>query len=204
MKTQISIITIFCIIACVFFAGCGIESQESTFRYRLQSMDELAAKATGDLKANIITEKALFEEKYKKLPVDVEPRGEALGRLNQDSRTFINTMTKKLDDIAAAADAKRRKDEKAEFGTMLAKLAGNWYGAGMRLLISSDGTIEYERLAGGVKKTISGGTITRIGMDSFDVKVLVGSTTFKIDNFPHRDGADWKMKVDGVDLTRKQ
>ena len=189
----------------VFFTmvSCGIEAQESTFKYRLQSLDELAAKAPDDIRADITAAKARFEEAYKKLPAAEEPRGAGLGKLNQDSYAFIEATRKKLDDIASAAETKRVESDKAEFAARLGKLAGDWEGVGMRLLITPDGTVEYERLSGGVKKSITGGTVTRIGTDSFDVKVLVGSTTFKIDGLPRKEGAAWKMKVDGVEVVKR-
>jgi len=156
------------------FLTCGIESQESTFRYRLQSLDELAVKAPAEMKSDIAAAKARFEEAYKRLPAAEGSRGEGLGKLNQESRAYIDTARKKLDDIAAAFEAKRAEADKAEFASRLGKLAGDWQGTGMRLLITSDGTVEYERLAGGVKKSITGGTVTKIGADSFEVKVQIG------------------------------
>ncbi len=183
--------------------SCGIEAQESTFKYRLQSLDELAAKAPRDIKVDITAAKARFEAAYAKLPAAEGPRGEGLGKLNQESHSFIEATQKKIDNIAAASEAKRAESDKAEFTTRLGKLAGDWEGIGMRLLITPDGTVEYERMAGGVKKSITGGTVTRIGTDSFDVKVLVGSTTFKIDGLPRKDGAAWKIKVDGVEMVKR-
>ena len=185
------------------FAACGIESQEATFKYRLQSMDELAAKAADDLKATIAAEKARYEEAYAKLPAEEDPRGEMLGRLNIESRAFITQMTKKLDELAGAEKERLQAGEKQEFAARLERLSGDWQGTGIRLLITPDGTIEYERVAGGVKKSITGGTVTRIGDNSFDVKVLLGTTTFRLDELPRRDGAYWKMKVDGIEVIRK-
>ncbi len=194
---------IFLILLAASLVSCGIEAQESTFKYRLQSLDELAAKAPEHIKVDITAAKARFEAAYAKLPVAEGPRGDGLGKLNQESRAFIDATQKKLDDIAAAGEAKRVESDKAEFATRLDRLAGDWEGIGMRLFITPDGTVEYERLAGGVKKSITGGTVTRIGTDSFDVKVLVGSATFKIDGLPRKVGATWKMKVDGVEVVKR-
>jgi hypothetical protein len=203
MKTSSCIVIFSCLCSALFLGACGIESQESTFKYRLQTLDELAAKVPADMKAAIAAEKARFEEAYKKLPAEEGPRGEGLGKLNQDSRAFIDVTQKKIDEIAAAGDAKRQASDKAEFSARLNSLAGDWQGTGMRLIITPDGTVEYERLAGGAKKSITGGTVTRIGTDSFEVKVLVGSTTFRIDGLPRKEGAAWKMKVDGVEVVKR-
>lgn len=197
----IMLITFFTAVS--FISACGIESQESTFKYRLQTLDTLAAKAPAGMKAAISAEKSRFEAAYAKLPAAEGPRGEGLGKLNQESYAFIDATQKKLDDITSAGERNRRESEEKEFTGKLAMLAGDWEGIGMRLMISGDGTVEYERLAGGVKKSITGGTITRIGPDSFDVKVLVGSTTFRIDGLPRREGAAWKMKVDGVEMMKR-
>ena len=203
MNTGSHILLFSCICTALLLASCGIESQESSFKYRLQTLDELAAKAPGDVKANITAEKARFEEAYKKLPAAEGPRGEGLGTLNQESYAFIDATRKKLEEIAGADENRRKASQKEEFSAMLSKLAGDWHGNGMRLMIADDGTVEYERLAGGVKKSITGGSVVRIGADSFDVKVLVGTTTFRIDGPPRLDGAAWKMRVDGVEVVKR-
>ncbi len=91
---------VFCVISIFSFIACGIESQESTFKYRLQALDELSAKASGELKTVVIQEKARLEERYSKLPAEEAQRGEGLGLLNMESRDFITQITKKLDELA--------------------------------------------------------------------------------------------------------
>ncbi len=191
------------VISIMLLASCGIESQESTFKYGLQSLDELAKRASGELKGAIAAEKARLEEGYAKFPAEEGPRGEGLGKLKMEFRAFIDETGKKLAALTAAENTTRDSASKAEFSSRLQKLAGNWQGNGMRLLIASDGTVQYERVSGGATKTISGGTVTRIGDDSFDVKVLLATTTFRLDSQPRREGAAWKMTVDGIELIRR-
>lgn len=202
MKKGIFTILLLGFIMPIFVAGCGIESQEATFTGWLKEMDAMAARAPKDIAATIVAEKARFEERYKKLPAEEGSRSEGLGKLNQDSRAFIEATAKQLDDLIAAKNTAQKALDKAAADAMLAKLAGNWQGLGMKLTITGDGTVQYERLAQGVTKSISGGQIVKITPDHFDVKVLLATTTFKLNSPPKLEGGKWKMKVDGVELVK--
>lgn len=84
---------------------------------------------------------------------------------------------------------------------------GHWRGESddgtMKLDISSDGSVDYERKKGSNTKSISGGKITKFDGDDFEVKVLLMSASFKVSKPPYREGDTWKMVVDGVELSRK-
>ncbi len=84
---------------------------------------------------------------------------------------------------------------------------GDWRGqfpnGSMKLNISSDGGVNYERITGSNTKTISGGKISKFDGNDFEVTVLLVSTTFKVQEPPHRDGDKWKMTVDGVELSHE-
>ena len=82
-------------------------------------------------------------------------------------------------------------------------MAGNWSGLGMQLLITNDGTVQYERLKNGGKTSITGGKVVKISNDSFEVKVLVASTTFRLDAPPAQKNGVWTMTVDGVELKKQ-
>ena len=80
----------------------------------------------------------------------------------------------------------------------------------MKLNIASDGSVEYERketTTGPISttdtKSIPDGKITKFDGNDFVVKVLLVSTTFKVERPPYRDGERWKMVVDGVEVSRK-
>ena len=80
---------------------------------------------------------------------------------------------------------------------------GQWKGLAMALLITQDGSVAYKRLKGGVTTSISG-PLKRFSGDNFVVGFGFFSTTFEVSVPPHQDGTDWKMTVDGVELTRVQ
>lgn len=80
---------------------------------------------------------------------------------------------------------------------------GEWKGLAMALLITQDGSVAYKRLKGGVTTSISG-PLKRFDDDNVVVGFGFFSTTFEVSVPPHQDGADWKMTVDGVELTRVQ
>ena len=79
---------------------------------------------------------------------------------------------------------------------------GQFDGGTMKLNIGSDGSVNYERKKGSGSKSISGGKITKFDGDDFEVKVLLMSTTFKVEKPPYQDGDTWRMVVDGVELSR--
>jgi hypothetical protein len=96
---------------------------------------------------------------------------------------------------------------------------GDWQGripnGTMKLSISKDGTVNYERKEGTAanngnsgasnekSRSISGGKISKWDGNNFEVKVLLVSTTFKVEKPPFRDGARWRMVVDGVEVSRR-
>lgn len=80
---------------------------------------------------------------------------------------------------------------------------GEWHGTAMTLLITQDGSVAYRRFEGGVNKSIDA-PLKEFQGDNFVVGLGPMSTTFKVEVPPHADGDDWKMTVDGVELTRKR
>jgi hypothetical protein len=80
---------------------------------------------------------------------------------------------------------------------------GQFQGGTLRLSITPDGTVNYERKEGSTSKSISNGTIKKFDGNDFEVEAFIVSTTFKVEKPPYRDGAVWKMIVDGVEVSRK-
>ncbi len=78
---------------------------------------------------------------------------------------------------------------------------GEWAGKDMRLAITADGRVEYERKKGNGSSKISA-PIKEWKGDDFLVGLGPVVTTFKVSKPPHDDGGKWKMVVDGVELTR--
>lgn len=186
--------------ALVLLAACGTNAQEETFRRRLQEMDALKAQAAPDLQEQITARKADFERAYKALPGG-EAKSDPLGKLNQDSYTFLE-HTKTRIEHAAALKAEEQKAKQAEAASgQLKSMAGYWRGVGMDLTITEAGSVEYEGLDGGVKKSVTG-KIKELGPAGFTVSVLVGTAKFRIDELPHEADGAWKMRVDGIELTR--
>jgi hypothetical protein len=84
--------------------------------------------------------------------------------------------------------------EKADF-------VGEWKAPGMHLLLLQDGSVQYNRIKSGVTTSVSG-PLQGFEGDNFVVGVGLWRTTFVVSKPPYRDGAVWKMVVDGVELTR--
>ena len=180
----------FTLTGCCF--GSGAEQQERGYKYKLEHLDELIARAEGELRDEIEKEKAQFIEAYESLPPPdrKKKRGEEFGKLHQKMRPKIQ-----------AYEAKVEKAESDMKFKLIRQHAGRWVGGGMDLTIAYTGQVEYKRVKGSSSKSLNG-TISRFTKTEFEVKILGISTTFKIDEPPHQDGEDLKMKVDGAELTR--
>jgi hypothetical protein len=80
---------------------------------------------------------------------------------------------------------------------------GQWKAPQMSLLITQDGSVKYERLGGGVSKSISG-PLQGFSGNNFDVGFGPISTTFVVASPPRQDGESTKMTVDGVELIKSK
>jgi hypothetical protein len=78
---------------------------------------------------------------------------------------------------------------------------GEWQAPQMYLLLTQDGSVNYVRLKGGAKTTVTAG-LQKFEGDNFVVGLGFLSTTFVVSKPPYKDGANWKMVVDGVELTK--
>ena len=79
--------------------------------------------------------------------------------------------------------------------------AGEWKGGPISLLITADGRVKYARKEGGMSKSLEA-PIKEFKGDNFVVGVGFMSTEFVVTAPPHEDGSEWKMTVDGIELTR--
>jgi hypothetical protein len=82
-----------------------------------------------------------------------------------------------------------------------AAYVGNWTAANVTLSISQDGHLNYRKVDGNVTTKINAPLLEFAGND-FTAGLGPIKTTFVVANAPHKDGAVWKMTVDGVELTR--
>lgn len=78
---------------------------------------------------------------------------------------------------------------------------GEWQSPTMALLITQDGTVMYERRQAGGSTSIEG-PLKEFVADDFMVGIGPLATTFEVSVPPHRVGGEWRMVVDGVELTR--
>jgi hypothetical protein len=79
--------------------------------------------------------------------------------------------------------------------------AGDWQSPEMRLLILADGTVSYKRLKQGATVSVNG-PLQRFEGDNFVVGIWSLTTTFVVSRPPYEENGQWKMVVDGVELTR--
>ena len=82
-----------------------------------------------------------------------------------------------------------------------ADYVGTWRGPEMSLVITQNGNVQYERTKPNMKTSIDG-PLRGFEGDNFQVGVPFVSTVFVVSRPPYRDGDQWKMVVDGVELTK--
>ena len=78
---------------------------------------------------------------------------------------------------------------------------GEWQAKTMYLLITQDGSVSYKRIKGGVTTSVNG-PLKGFDGDNFEAGIGPLATTFVVDKPPHQEGGQWKMTVDGMELTR--
>ena len=96
--------------------------------------------------------------------------------------------------IAVAGCGKPVPPEKAAY-------VGEWQEKSMYLVITQDGSVNYKRLKGGGTTSVNG-PIKAFTGNNFEVGVGPMSTTFVVSKPPYQEGGQWRMVVDGVELTR--
>jgi hypothetical protein len=110
------------------------------------------------------------------------------------SPTLVRTLAVLALTCLLAACAQPVSPEKAAY-------AGEWKAKDMYLLITAEGNVTYRRQKGAASTSIDA---PLQGFDGDDFRVGVGllRTTFVVSRPPYRHGGQWKMVVDGVELTR--
>ena len=78
---------------------------------------------------------------------------------------------------------------------------GTWRGAGVTLVITPEGRVDYKRVRGSVTKTLSA-PLRAFEGDDLVVGIPGITTIFIAERRPFQDGGDWKMLMDSVELVR--
>lgn len=79
--------------------------------------------------------------------------------------------------------------------------AGEWRGENVQLVITLEGAVQYERRSGASNVSVNA-PIQRFEGDNFVVGVGPFNTTFVVSKPPHLVEGQYRMVVDGVELTR--
>ena len=79
--------------------------------------------------------------------------------------------------------------------------AGEWRGTNVVLLITPDGRVDYQRRGGNANVTVTA-PIQRFEGDDFVVGVGPFNTRFVVSKPPHLVEGQYRMVVDGIELTR--
>ena len=79
---------------------------------------------------------------------------------------------------------------------------GHWEATGMKLIITRDGMLSYEKLGEGGNTSINGPILEFEG-DDIVVGVWKLTTTFEVQEPPHKEGDQWVMVVDDTKLYKK-
>lgn len=79
---------------------------------------------------------------------------------------------------------------------------GTWHSETMSLSITQEGRVSYRRDEGATHTSLEG-PLKGFDRDNFSVGIGFLATNFVVSDPPHQDGDEWKMTVDGVELTRR-
>ncbi len=79
--------------------------------------------------------------------------------------------------------------------------AGHWEGGGVTLDISAS-SVDYEKKVGNTSTKLNG-TLDHFEGDDIVIKILIPTSTLKVSSPPTKVGSEWKMTVEGVEVTRK-
>jgi len=80
---------------------------------------------------------------------------------------------------------------------------GHWGTSGMELIITKEGGISYEKIGSGGSKTSINGPIKEFEGDDFVVGIWILTTTFEMQEPPHKENGQWVMVVDGTKLYKR-
>ena len=178
--------------------GCGIKEQEYTFKQNFNNLDKYIEKAAPKIKKEIVLKKSYFYSKFISLPKNEKERGLELGKLNQNLHEYITSLE---EETANKVNLNKEMFEKNMKNTFK-NFVGAWKAIGMDMVITEDGSFHYKRFKSGWRKEING-TFKEFKGNTFIVNALwVFPVTFKINEPPHKSGNKWKMRIDGVELTR--
>jgi hypothetical protein len=78
---------------------------------------------------------------------------------------------------------------------------GEWQDKTMYLLITQDGSVRYQRLKGGMSRSIEG-PLRAFNGNNFEVGIWPMVTTFVVSKPPYQEGDKWKMVVDDLELLK--
>lgn len=107
-------------------------------------------------------------------------------------RTFLTVLLAGL--LVAACGGIAVPADKANY-------VGQWKGLGMDLTITPDGGVDYKRVGGSGSVSVTA-PLQSFDGDNFIVGVWMFTTRFKVDKPPYQQDGQWKMIVEGVELTR--
>lgn len=82
-----------------------------------------------------------------------------------------------------------------------AEFAGVWEGDGVRIEITNEGRVTYDRKKGAGNEHVEG-PIAGWGEGSFVVGVMTQKTTIAVGQDPHKEGGTWTMVIDGDTVYR--
>ncbi len=182
--------------------GSGLDQQEERYRWKVQDLDDFAKRADPETKKVVEEKKAAIVAEYEAAPASGEERRAALEKLNDGWRPVIASLKEKIEKEEEARKAKAEQEAAGRTARMIEAIAGTWSGGGMDLVISQDGKVDYKLEKPGTSKSLQGASIKKIDDKEFETSVLGISSTFRIDEAPHQVEGKWKMKIDGIELTR--
>ncbi len=192
-RTRWAVLCCLASLVCIL-AGCSVD--DGYIKRRIEELEGLEEKAEGEAESKIKAMRKKLKKEFKALPKGDE-RKEALSKLARKARKQL----KQARALLKAKEQEEDEEEDEELEEYKKTFFGKWEGGGMKLYISSGGKVTYSRKKGSGTRSVTA-PIKSFSKKKFKVGLLGLNTTFKINKAPHEEDGEWKMTIDGVELTR--
>lgn len=197
MRAIMAIFSFFMIFCCCGLLGTPLEQSEASFRWRTNSL-ETAAEDDPELNEEVQEKLADFRTRFQALPEDPEAREAGVNALVEEVKTYRKSVDSRL---ASRRDA-LASEHQARMDKIRPTLNGHWTGPGVTLTIDPGGQVSYERKSG-ISTTSVDLPLSSFGDDFFEVGLFGMTTRFEVQQLPHQVDGEWRMTVEGVELTRQ-
>lgn len=102
---------------------------------------------------------------------------------------------------SSSSTSTKPQEPASSLATTKKDYAGDWEGGGVKLHVGDD-SVTYEKKKGSTSTNYSG-VLDHFDGDDIVIKILIANATLNVQSPPAEVGGEWKMTVEGTEVTRK-